>query len=428
MRNKNVRSQQPYDISQRLLEMSHQEQLDLIPDLAIGDAAEALEYLEPEVQYQILHHLDDTIASPLLKQISSDIVVDLLHAIHPLQAEQLLELLPEDYREKINQLMTYPEDTAGSLMTVDYISARAHWSGEQTIDHIRKVGHEAEIISYIYVTDVMGVLVGIVSLRQIILAHPKTLLLDITTKEVISAPALMEQEEVANICSRYNFFALPVIDAQNRLIGIITYDDVAEIIQEETTEDFQKIGGSQPLTEPYFKTSIWGLFQKRIVWLLILFVGGAYTSDVLKNFQEYTKEVIALSFFIPLLTGTGGNTGSQIITTLIRALGVGEVQFKDILRVIRRELITGLLLGISLGIIGYFRAMIMGEQIDIGYVVALSALLIVLWSSFVSAALPLLLHRMKVDPAVVSGPLITTLVDGTGLFIYFNIAKIILQL
>lgn len=418
----------PYDLSEIMRRMEHQTILSLIPKLPISIAAETLEYLEPENQYKILHHLDTKVASPLLKQMSSDIVVDMLLAIHPLQAKRLLDLLPEDYQKQLNRLMTHPEDTAGSLMTVDYISARAYWTGEQALKHIRKVGHEAEIVSYIYVTNTRGELVGIVSLKEIILASPDTLLSDITTTDIISVPSEMPQEEVAEILSRYDLFAIPVTDQQNRLLGIITIDDVLDVIQEEATEDFQKLGGSQPLTEPYFKTSIWSLFSKRIIWLFVLFIGGAYTANVLAHFQTEVEKVIVLSFFIPLLIGTGGNTGSQIISTLVRALGVGEVKFEDIFRVIKKELSTGLLLGLSLGIIAYFRAIFMDVEMHIGWVVGVSALLIVLWATFVAAILPLILHRLRVDPAVVSGPLITTLVDGTGLIIYFSVAKWFLQI
>ncbi|RAL26862.1 magnesium transporter [Thermoflavimicrobium daqui] len=423
-----VHSLRPYDISEVLRELSLEEQLDLISKLPIVLAAESLEYLEPEVQYHILRHLKDSIASPLLKQMSSDAVVDMLLAIHPLQAQRLLDLLPEDYRDKINQLMTYPEYTAGSLMTVDYIAARAYWNGEQTLSHIRKVGHEAEIVSYIYVTDIRGELVGVCSLKEIILARPDTRLGEIAIQDIITVPADMEQEEVANILSRYDFYALPVVDQQNRLKGIITVDDVVDVIQEEATEDFQKMGGSSPLSEPYFKTSTWELFRKRIIWLLVLFIGGAYTANVLEKFSDTLSKIVELSFFIPLLTGTGGNTASQIVTTLVRALGMGEVTFKDIFRVIRKEIITGCLLGLSLGFIMYIRAVLMGVQTNVGWVVSISILIIVLWSSLVSAILPLILHRLKVDPAVVSNPLITTLVDGTGLIIYFTTAKLLLHL
>jgi magnesium transporter len=423
-----LRQMQPYDLAEIFRDLDVDLQRELITHLSLAHAAEVLEYLEPEKTYELLSRMDETVTSLLIKQMSSDMVVDLLLAIHPLQAEKLQRLLPADYRKKIKQLMTYPEDTAGGLMTVDYVSARAYWTGEQTIRHIRKVGYEAEIVSYIYVTDQRGKLFGVASLKEIILADPKTPLSDIAKTDIISVPAETGQEEVASVLSRYGFYAVPVVDRQNRLIGIVTYDDVVEVIQEEATEDIQKIGGSQPLTEPYFKTSIWSLYRKRIVWLFILFVGGAYTATVLESYQSTLDQVVALSFFIPLLIGTGGNTGSQIVTTLIRALGVGEVKFQDLFRVIKKELLTGLFLGMSLGLIGFIRAWIMGVTFDVAYVVALAAMFIVIWSSVVSAALPLFLSRLKADPAVVSGPLISTLVDGTGLIIYMTIAKMILEL
>lgn len=418
---------QPYDIAEIIKGLEHEEQIQLLPYIHISLAAETLEYLEPELQYHILQHLPISFSTPLFKQMSSDTVVDMLLAIHPLQAERLLDLLPIDYRKKINQLMTYPEETAGSLMTVDFISARTYWNTEQTLQHIRKVGHEAELVSYIYVTDTRGILVGVVSLKELIFASPDTKLENIVTEDVVCVPAEMEQEEAAIILSRYDLIALPVINHERRLVGIITVDDVFDVIQEVATEDFQKLGGSQPLADTYFKTSSLQLFNKRIIWLLVLFIGGAYTSNVLSHYQNAVNQVVALSFFIPLLIGTGGNTGSQIVSTLVRALGVGEVAFKDVFRVVKKELLTGVLLGVSLGIVAYIRAWLLHVELNIGYVVSLSALAIVLWASLVSAFLPLLLHRLKIDPAVVSGPLISTLVDGTGLIIYFSIAQLILH-
>lgn len=422
-----LNSLQPYDIAEIIKGLKREEQIQLLPLTPIPLAAEILEYLEPEMQYQILQHLPIFFSTPLFKQMSSDTVVDMLLAIHPLQAERLLDLLPLDYRKKINQLMTYPEETAGSLMTVDFISARTYWTTEQTLQHIRKVGHEAELVSYIYVTDTRGILVGVVSLKELIFASQDTKLENIVTEDVVYVSAEMEQEEAAIILSRYDLIAIPVINHERRLVGIITVDDIFDVIQEVATEDFQKLGGSQPLEDAYFKTSSFQLFNKRIIWLLVLFIGGAYTSNVLSHYQNAVNQVVALSFFIPLLIGTGGNTGSQIVSTLVRALGVGEVAFKDVLRVIKKELLTGALLGICLGIVAYIRAWLLGVEINIGYVVSLSALAIVLWSSLVSAFLPLLLHRLKIDPAVVSGPLISTLVDGTGLIIYFTIAQLILH-
>lgn len=418
-----IKNRQPYDTARMLLDLAHNEQLHVVSKLPLDTAAEVLEYLDPEIQYQILHHLDPSIAAPLLNKVSSDVIVDMFLAIHPLQAETLLQLIPEDYRIKINSLMTYPEDTAGSLMTVDYISARAYWTIQQTIDHIRKVGHEAETISYMYVINTRGELVGVASLRQIIVSDPKIPLGQIASTDVISVPAELEQEEVASILSRYQFYALPVVDTQNRLIGIITYDDVAEVIQEEVTEDFQKLGGSQPLDQDYFKTSAFNLFKKRIVWLLILFAGGAYTAKILRGYHDALAIYPVLAIFIPLLTGTGGNIGSQIVSTLVRALSVGEIKFKNIFL---KEFSNSILIALSLAGAGFLLAL-NHSGIKMGTIVALATFSIVLWTTCVSTVLPVVLYHIKADPAVISGPLITTIVDGTALIIYFTIARLLLS-
>ncbi|TDF97166.1 magnesium transporter [Paenibacillus piri] len=423
-----VESFQPFDLANCVEKLDPAEQLQLLGLLPPDISAEIVEYLEPVLQYRILNQLEEKQTSLVLNEMSSDVVADMMLAIHRNQAEKLLALLPEDYRRKLQTLMTFPEHTAGSLATIDYIAARSMWTIERTLQHIRKIGHEAEITSYVYVTGNKGELVGVVSLKNIILAEPKTLLSDIVSGDVISVPASMEQEEAAELLSRYDLVALPVIDAKNRLIGVITVDDLIDVIHEEATEDIQKLGGSQPLTGTYFKSSVFHFYRKRIIWLLILFVAETYTGTVLRHYEDTLSEVIALSFFIPLLIGTGGNTGTQTVSTLVRALAVGEVQFRDIFRVIRKEVTTGLMTGATISLIAYIRALILGVESNIGLVVGVTALAIVIWASFVAAVLPLILHKLKADPAVISGPFITTLVDGTGLIIYFTIAKILLGL
>lgn len=426
--NEYVSSLQPFDVSEIIEALSHAEQLTFVSILPVEAAAEALEYLDPEIQYRILHHLDEKVAIPLLKQMSSDVVVDLLLSIHPLQAEALKNWLPDEYRKRIDHLMTFPENTAGSLVTVDYIAVRKGWSVQQTIAHIRKVGRDAEIISYIYVVDAHGILQGVVSLRDLIMADPDTRLEKLVNPDVISVKADTDQEEAAQILSQYAFLALPVIDDTGRLIGIISVDDLFEVAQDEATEDIQKLGGSEPLPETYFKTPIKVIYQKRVGWLLILFLAEAYTGTVLRHFEDILTQMVALTFFIPLLIGTGGNTGSQTVTTLVRSLALGEVSFSDIFRVIGRELAVGTLLGLTLSVATFVRAHLLGVGVQLGPVVALAALFIVIWASIVAAILPLTLHKLRVDPAVVSGPFITTIVDGTGLFMYFTIARILLNI
>nr|WP_113756173.1 magnesium transporter [Brevibacillus laterosporus] len=419
---------QPYDLAEMFIQFEHEDQLKWISMLPIPLGAEILEYVEPELQYRILDRINTDTASSLLNEMSSDKVVDLLLAIHPHQAEKLMKFLPPDYREKISTLMTFSPNSAGSLATVEYIAARNSWTVDQTLQHVRKVGHEAEIVSYIYVLDTHGKLAGIVSLKDIILAKPDTQLEEIMKEDVVTVPAEMDQQEVAYILSNYDLYAIPVVTSDNRMIGIITVDDLIDVIHEEATEDFQKLGGSQPLEEPYFKNSIWGLFRKRIGWLLILFVAEAYTGNVLRHFEDTLSEVVTLAFFIPLLIGTGGNSGTQTVTTLVRALAMGEVKFKDIFKVMRKEVSTGVFLGLCMGIVALIRAEFLGVGFDVGTVVAVTAIFIVVWASLVAAALPLILHKLKIDPAVVSGPFIATLVDGTGLIIYFTMAKLMLNL
>lgn len=423
-----IESVKPIDLAQVLEKLDITEQLQLMGMLPPMTSAEILEYLEPVHQYRILTHLEESMTSQVLNMMSSDVVVDMMLAIHRYQADKMLDLLPDHYRQQVQILMTFPEYTAGSLATVDYIAARSSWTIERTLQHIRKIGHGAEITSYIYVTGNKGELHGVVSLKQMILAEPKTHLSELVMSDAISVPATMEQEEVAELLSRYNLVALPVIDAENRLIGVITVDDVIDVIHEEATEDIQKLGGSQPLTDTYFKSSVFQLYRKRIVWLLILFAAEAYTGTVLRHYEETLSEVIALAFFIPLLVGTGGNTGTQTVSTLVRALAVGEVQFRDMFKVIRKEVTTGLMSGATISLIAYLRSWMLGVDSNIGLVVGITAMTIVLWASFVAAVLPLILYKLKADPAVISGPLITTLVDGTGLIIYFTIARIILHL
>nr|WP_242069689.1 magnesium transporter [Paenibacillus dendritiformis] len=419
---------QPYDLAEMLMELEESEQIQFIAKLPVALGAEILEYAEPELQYRILDRGTKETAASMLNEMSSDKVADLLLAIHPHQAGTLLELLPADYREKISALMQYPPESAGSLATVDYIAVRNYWTVEHTLQHVRKVGQDAEMVSYFYVLDNNGKLVGIVSLKQAILAKADAKLEEIMLKDFVSVPARMNQREVATILSNYDLVALPVVSEEQRMIGIITVDDLIDVIHEEATEDFQKMGGSQPLEVPYFKNSFWKLFRKRIAWLLVLFVAEAYTGNVLRYFEDTLSEVIALAFFIPLLVGTGGNTGTQTVTTLVRALALGEVKPKDIFRVVRKEVATGLVLGLCMGAATFLRAQLLGVGFDIGSVVAVTAIFIVIWASLIAAVLPLVLHKLRVDPAVVSGPFITTLVDGTGLIIYFTLAKLMLNL
>lgn len=419
---------QPFDIAQVLLELERDEQQQFVEVMPLDLASEVLEYLEPEIQYGILHHCNEERARALFGTLPSDATVDLLLAIHPRQAEVLLTWLPDEYRERIDTLMSFPEDTAGSLATVDYIAAREGWTVEKTLAHIRKVGRRAEIVSYIYVINARGQLIDVVSLKEMIMASPQTKLSEIVANSPIVVDAHSDQEEAARILAQYDFLAIPVVDASNRLVGVISVDDLVDVIQDEATEDIQKLGGSEPLVDSYLKTPVFTLFQKRVWWLLVLFFAEAITGNIMRHFEDALTEVIALSFFIPLLIDAGGNSGSQTVTTLVRALALGEIGVDDTLKALKKEVATGLLLGAVVGGAAYLRASTMGGvgSREIGIVVGISAFFIIAWASTVAAILPMTLHKLKVDPAIVSGPLITTLVDGVGILVYFSVAKLVL--
>lgn len=417
---------QPFDLANILPEFEKSEQLNLMSVLPAGKVADALEYLEPVQQYWFLFHLGEPFARKVLNGMSSDIIVDFFAAIHQRQADRLFQWLPEEYQTKVRSLMSYPENTAGGLAIVEYVSARKNWTAEQALAHVRKIGNEAEIVSYVYVLDAPGRLVGIVSLRELILAAPKMKLEEFMNRNVISLNAYTDQEEVARVFGQYDLVALPVVDKNSRMVGIVTVDDVLDVVEEEATEDIQLLGGSQPLDAPYMQASFFSLYRKRVGWLLILFVAQAFTSNILRHYEGVLSEVISLALFIPLLIGTGGNAGAQASTLVVRALAVGELNVGDFARVVWRESRLGILLGLTMAVATYIRAVTIGGSMDLGITVSATIVAIVTVSSTVGAAIPIVGRKVGVDPAVLSAPVITTIIDSAGLFIYFEFARRIL--
>ncbi|MDD4767245.1 MAG: magnesium transporter [Desulfotomaculaceae bacterium] len=419
---------QPFDLARILPEFEQSEQLNLLSVLPAGKVADALEYLEPVQQYWFLFHLGEPFAREVLNGMSSDIIVDFFAAIHPRQADRLFQWLPEEYQVKVRSLMSYPENTAGGLAIVEYVAARQNWTAEQALAHVRKIGNEAEIVSYVFVLDAAGRLVGVVSLRELILAAPRTKLAGFMNSSVISVSADTDQEEVARVFSHYDLVALPVVDGSGRMAGIITVDDVLDVVEEEATEDIQLLGGSQPLEEPYMQAGFFSLYRKRIGWLLILFIAQAFTSNILRHYEGLLSEVISLALFIPLLIGTGGNAGAQASTLVVRALAVGEITVLDFARVVWRESRLGLLLGLTMAVATFLRALTIGGSMELGITVAATVVAIVTASSIVGAGIPIIGRRVGIDPAVLSAPVITTIIDSAGLFIYFEFARHILNI
>lgn len=399
--------------------------LEVLPD---SDVPEVLAELDPAHAAEILLTYDRSEAADLLEAMDPDDATDVIDELSDAEAEQILtEMEPEDAAE-IRELLAYPTDTAGGIMTPAFVAISPDLRADQAIAALRKIAQEAETMYYVYVLDAEEHLLGVLSLYRIVLTGPDTPVRDLMVADPITVPADADRETAAALLTDRNLLALPVVDAQNRLVGIITQDDVADVLEEEATEDIERLGGSQPLEISYRRAGVLLLFRRRIVWLLLLFVAEAYTGTVLRHYEDEIAQVVALSFFIPLLIGTGGNIGSQVTTTLVRALGLGEVRLRDVRWVMAKEVTVGLMLGTVMAVVAFGRSHLLHVGNDVGYVIALTIAIICIWSATVAAVLPLLLKKLRVDPAVVSAPLITTLVDGTGLVIYFTLAKYMLNL
>jgi len=413
---------------------------DLVPQLEPAEVAVLLQWLPDDEIPRLLEELPPAQAAAILRTLSQPEAAELLQEMDPDDAADVVDLLPPgEAREilvrmraadatEIRDLAAYPPDTAAGIMTPAFVAVSKNATADEAIAAIRSLVDEAETVSYIYVTDEAHHLLGVLSLYRLLLSPGPTPVAQLMAPHLVRVRADADQESAAHLLTDQNLVAIPVVDDEERLLGIITEDDVADVLEAEATEDIERLGGSQPLNLPYRLARVPLLVRKRIGWLLLLFVAEAYTGTVLRNFEDELSSVVALSFFIPLLIGTGGNIGSQTVTLIVRSMALGEVSLRDIGWIIFKELRVGLFLGLVMAVVAFGRAALLGATPDIGLVVSLTILAICVWSATVAAALPLLLRRVGVDPAVVSAPFITTLVDGTGLIIYFEVAKFVLHL
>jgi len=357
-----------------------------------------------------------------------DDAADVLEILPEPEMDQILVRMRAEDAAEIRELTAYAPDTAGGLMTPAFVAVTADATSEQAINAIRALVDEAETVNYVYVVDGDRHLLGVLSLYRLLLSPSDTPVQSLMAPNTVRVRANADQEAAARLLTDRNLLAIPVVDEEDHLLGIITEDDVADVLQAEATEDIERLGGSQPLNLPYRLASVPLLVRKRVVWLLLLFVAAGYTGTVLQNFQGELTDVVALSFFIPLLIGTGGNIGSQTVTLIVRAMALNEVAMRDIGWIIWKEMRVAFVLGGIMAAVAFLRADLLNVDRQVGLVVALTVVAICVWAATVAAALPLILRRLRVDPAVVSAPLITTVVDGTGLIIYFEIARLVLDL
>jgi magnesium transporter len=394
---------------------------------------DALRGLTPEQTEALYARLGDERLAELLDSLEPEDAGDVLLRLTDAGAADVPEraqpiLVEMDRAGDVRELLSYLPDTAGGRMTTEFVAVPPLATAEEAMRVLRAHARDGEVRSYVYATDPAGVLVGVVPLYRLVLVDPATTVADLMVRDPVRVRGTDDQEDVARVFRERRFLAVPVVDVEERLIGVVTADDVADVMEEEATEDIAKLGGSEALDETYPRSGIVDLTKKRIRWLLLLFVAEAYTGTVLRAFENELQAVVALTFFIPLLIGTGGNTGTQITTTLTRALAVGDIRPRDVLFVLRKEWGVAGLLALVMAAASFIRAWTLGVEPRVGTVVAVTAACIVLWAATVASVLPLVLRRLRLDPAVVSGPFITTIVDGTGLIIYFEIARYLLQL
>ncbi len=398
--------------------------------LPAARAADVLEYLDEELRSELLEAMSTAQAVALVSEMTPDDRADVLEELEEETADEILHDLPDAARQETERLLQYETDSAGGLMTTEFVSVMQDLSVEDALAIVRVAARSGrkEAMHAVYVTDDRGALVGVMSLRELVAAPEGSKVADVAWTDVVRVPATADRAEVARITSEYDLVAVPVIDAFDRIIGVITVDDVIDAIVEEQTEDVQKLGAVQPLEEPYFSAGFWSLARKRVGWLVFLFVGEMFTGTAMRAYEDTLAKAIALTLFIPLIISSGGNSGSQSATLITRALAVGDVEIRDALRVLLRELGQGLVLGACLGSIGFVRALMWGNTTTLAAVVATTLVMVVLVGSVVGAMLPLIFKRLGFDPAIASSPFVASLVDVTGLVIYFNVARQLLQL
>ncbi|MCA9740792.1 magnesium transporter [candidate division KSB1 bacterium] len=405
--------------------------------LARDLAADVFEYLSLQKQEQLLHSLakDHKLLTDLMNDLSPDDRTALFEELPGTVTQQLLRLLtPEEHNVAVT-LLGYPEDSVGRLMTPDYVAVRSEWDIAKSLMHIRRYGKDSETLNVVYVVDHRNHLLDDLRIREILLAEPDTKIADLMDRHFITLKATDDRETAVQIFHDYSRFALPVTDSSGILVGIVTIDDVLVVAQEEATEDMQKIGGVDPLEYPYFDTSFLALIKKRGLWLILLFLGEMITASAMGYFEDEIARVVVLALFIPLIISSGGNSGSQAATLVIRALAVGEFTLRDWWPVMKRELLSGMTLGCMLGLIGVLRVaawqwlfQVYGEHwLMLALTVGFSLTGVVLLGVLAGSMLPFLLKKLGADPAVSSAPFIATFVDVTGLVIYFTIAAMLLS-
>lgn len=430
-----VANWRPGDIARLMEPLSAEKEAVIFRLLPRGQAAKVFSYLPHERQGELLKAMANKEVTRILNNMSDDDRTSLLEELPAAATQRLINLLSTEERMRASQLLGYKENTVGRLMSPHFVRVRSQWTVSYALDHIRRYGTDSETMSVLYVIDQSGKLIDELHIRQILLAKPKTRISELMDSRFISLKATDDREVAVEKFKDADLNALPVTDSEGVLIGIVTVDDILDVAEEEATEDIHKIGGSEALDEPYMKIAIPTMVKKRATWLVILFLSEMLTATAMGKFEDEIAKAVVLSIFVPLVISSGGNSGSQASTLIIRAMALGEVKLKDWWRVMRREFLSGLSLGAILGTIGFIRITLWATLFHsygphwflIALTVGIALIGIVLWGSLAGSMLPFALRRIGLDPAASSAPFVATLVDVSGLIIYFSVAAFILR-
>ena len=426
----------PFDIAAVFEELQDEKTPILFRILPKELAAETFVEMDDETQEFLIHGFSDSELKEVVDELFVDDAVDLIEEMPANVVKRILRQADKDMRKQINELLKYPEDSAGSIMTTEFIVLRPDMTAEMAIKRIRRTGVDKETIYTCYVNDENNKLIGITTVKDLLLSEDDTPVKDMMEENVISVHTLDDQEQVAQMFSNYNFLALPVVDNEMRLVGIVTIDDAIDVIQEEATEDIEKMAAVLPSDKPYMRTGVFGIYRKRAPWLLILMLSATFTSTIISSFDGILAQIIILSSFIPMITGSGGNAGSQASVSVIRALSLGEIEFKNTLAVLWKEVRVAVLCGLTLAVANFFKLLFFdlrgytgaGSPIQIAFVVSATLVGTIIMAKIVGSSLPILASKIGFDPAVMANPLISTVCDSLSLLIYFAVAKMLLPL
>ncbi len=423
------------DIAALLEDRSDEQTLLLFRLLPKTLAAEAFAYMEHDTQERLIGVLTDRELASVMDELNMDDAADLVDEMPANVVKRVLRMTDPADRRIINQLLLYPEDSAGSVLTTEFVDLKASMTVDEALDYIRRFGPDKETIYTCYVTDADRHLEGVLTVKELLLNSGDRRVGDLMETNVISVTTTEDQEQVAALFAKYDLIALPVVDSEGRLVGIITVDDVVDIMRKETTEDIEKMAAILPTDRPYLKTGVFETYRKRIPWLLLLMVSATFTGMIITRFETALSSVVALAAFMPMLMDTGGNSGSQASVSIIRSLALGEVEFRDVLRVVWKELRVSIVCGTTLAAANFAKIMLFdnlvlksGISMSVALVVCLTILITVIIAKLVGCTLPLFAKKCGFDPAVMASPFITTIVDAVSLVVYFQMATLLLHL